>query len=59
MHVYCNFYCSPAKKIGSDPLTFLGWGRHCLCPTVCRKDCSNFKDVTLEGIIGKAEQNKE
>ena len=24
MYVYCNFYCSPAKKHGSDPLTFLG-----------------------------------
>ena len=24
MYVYCNFYCSPAKKHGSDPPTFLG-----------------------------------
>ena len=22
MHVYCNFYCSPAKKYGSDPPLF-------------------------------------
>ena len=31
MHIYCNFYCSPAKKYGSEPLppTFLGWRRHC------------------------------
>ena len=30
MYVYCNFYCSPAKKHFSDPPTFLGlkfhWG---------------------------------
>ena len=24
MYVYCNFYCSPAKKHGLDPPTFLG-----------------------------------
>ena len=29
MHVYWNFYCSPAKKYGSDSLTFLGWRHHC------------------------------
>ena len=29
IHVYWNFYCSPAKKYGSDPPLFLGWLRHC------------------------------
>ena len=28
MYVYCNFYCSPAKKNGLDPPLFLGWRRH-------------------------------
>ena len=28
MYVYCNFYCSPAKKHGSDPPLFWGWRRH-------------------------------
>ena len=26
MYVYCNFYCSPAKKHGSDPPHFFGAG---------------------------------
>ena len=29
MHVYWNFYCSPAKKYGSNPPPFLGWRHHC------------------------------
>ena len=29
MYVYCNFYCSPAKKKFSDPPLILGWWRHC------------------------------
>ena len=24
VYIYCNFYCSPGKKHGSDPPTFLG-----------------------------------
>ena len=28
MYVYCNFYCSPAMKHGSDPPLFWGWRRH-------------------------------
>ena len=27
-NVYCNFYCSPAKKNGSDPHFWGGWRRH-------------------------------
>ena len=30
MHVYCNFYCSPAKKTGSDPPLFWAGYLHSL-----------------------------
>ena len=39
MYVYCNFYCSPAKKHGSDPPLFWGWRRHCF--RFCLK-CAKF-----------------
>ena len=41
MYVYCNFYCSPAKKHGSDPPTFLGLATplHDRIPTKLLKFC--------------------
>ena len=73
MYVYCNFYCSPAKKNGSDLPHFLGWRRHCsrqvhgvhrahrflkLCFNKLGLIITNLAQSLSEEIVGRLHSNK-
>ena len=51
MYVYCNFDCSPAKKIFPSPPLFLGWQRHCLIVPFDVWDFEWQKKCQTSGVI--------